>query len=228
MSSRSFFVTGTDTGVGKTLIASGLLVAAGKKGYRAAGIKPVAAGSEFRDGRWVNADALALTAASTLKLDYELVNPVALRPPIAPHLAANDAGIELSIEALVRHFERIREHRPDLLVVEGVGGWLVPINASQTLADLCVALRMPVILVVGLRLGCLNHALLTADAIERAGAELTGWVANRIDPVMAAVDENLKFLNDRLPADCLGVVPFLDSEPTAEHTADCLHTDGLF
>lgn len=228
MSERCFFVTGTDTGVGKTLIASGLLTLAAQKGLQAVGFKPVAAGAHYLDGRLVNDDALALSAASTLNLDYEIVNPVALEAPVAPHVAAQESGIELTIEGLARDFDRIRDLKPDVLIVEGAGGWLVPINASQTLADFCVVTRVPVILVVGLQLGCLNHALLTADAIARAGATLAGWVANRIDPEMAAYEENLRYLTDRLPADCLGVLPYFESAPTAEIAAGCLRTDGLF
>ena len=212
MGSRSFFVTGTDTGVGKTLVASALLQAAGHRGYRTTGIKPVAAGADFRRGsndrQLFNPDAVALRAASTMKLDYGLVNPFVFQPPIAPHIAAAQAGVELSVTGLTRHFGRLEEFNLDVMIVEGAGGWLTPINASETLADLCLALRMPVILVVGLQLGCLNHALLTVDAIHHAGVDWAGWVANSVAPGMAAREENLAYLRERLPGPCLGVLPF--------------------
>jgi dethiobiotin synthetase len=212
VASRSFFVTGTDTGVGKTLVATALLLAAGQRGYRTAGIKPLAAGAEHRRGspdrQLFNADALALRAVSTKKLDYELVNPWVFQPPIAPHIAAAQADVELSVANFTRHFERLEEFNLDVMVVEGAGGWLVPLNDSETLADVCLALRMPVILVVGLQLGCLNHALLTVEAIENAGLECAGWVANSVAPGMAAHEENLVYLRGRLPGPCLGVLPF--------------------
>ncbi len=212
MASRSFFVTGTDTGVGKTLVASALLLAAGQRGYRTAGIKPLAAGAEYRRGssdrQLFNADALALRAVSTMKLDYGLVNPYVFQSPIAPHIAAAQAGVVLSVRDFTRHFERLAECNLDVMVVEGAGGWFVPINASETLADVCLALRMPVVMVVGLQLGCLNHALLTVDAIKHAGLEWAGWVANSVAPGMTAREENLAYLRGRLPDPCLGVLPF--------------------
>jgi dethiobiotin synthetase len=211
VSSRSFFVTGTDTGVGKTLVAAALLLAAGQRGYRTAGIKPVAAGADYRRGsgsrQLFNADALALRAASTRKLDYELGNPFVFQPPIAPHIAAAQAGIELSVAGFEQHFDRLADLDLDFTIVEGAGGWQVPINATETMADVCVALRLPVILVVGLQLGCLNHALLTVDAIKSAGAEWAGWVANSVAPDMAVRAENLNTLRERLPGPFLGALP---------------------
>ncbi len=228
---QTFFITGTDTGVGKTLVAVGLLLAAGQRGYRTAGIKPIAAGSQHRKGsgdeRLFNADALALRAASTVKLDYELINPFALEPAIAPHIAAAQAGLELTANELTDHFELLQEFNVDWMVVEGAGGWLVPINASETLADVCVALKMPAILVVGLRLGCLNHALLTADAIGRAGVDLAGWVANSIEPHMDAREENVRCLRERLSAPCLGVLPYSASGLRSEEAVTFLGINAL-
>ena len=232
MASRSFFVTGTDTGVGKTVVASALLLNAGQRGYRAAGIKPVAAGADYRRGsadrQLFNADALALRAASTMKLDYERVNPFVFQPAIAPHIAASQAGIELSVADITRHIECLDEFNLDVMVVEGAGGWLVPINASETLADVCIALRLPAILVVGLQLGCLNHALLTVDAIHRAGVEWAGWVANSVAPDMAAHAENLDFLHARMPGPCLGVLPYSAAGMRPEDAARRIDFDPLF
>jgi dethiobiotin synthetase len=208
LSARTLFVTGTDTGVGKTRIASALLSLAASQGLRTAGLKPVAAGCEQVNGQWVNADALMLQSAATEHLDYDQVNPVALLPAIAPHIAARDAGIRLSSSALIDHCRNIIESDLDLVVIEGAGGWLLPLNESETLADVCIGLQVPVILVVSMMLGCLNHALLTAGAIQSAGLTLTGWVANCIDPDMMALEENIELLKTRLPGMHLGTVPY--------------------
>jgi dethiobiotin synthetase len=228
---RAFFITGTDTGVGKTVVASALLLAAGQRGYRTAGFKPVAAGADYRRGsasrQLFNADGLALRAASTIKLDYPRVNPFVFQPPIAPHIAAREAGIEMSVADIARHFESLDEYPLDVVVVEGAGGWLVPINASETLADVCVALNLPAILVVGMQLGCLNHALLTVDAIHRAGVAWAGWVANSIEPDMAVRAENLEYLRDRMPGPCLGVLPYSAAGMRPEKAAGLLDFDAL-
>jgi dethiobiotin synthetase len=218
LSARTFFVTGTDTGVGKTRIASALLRLAASQGLRTAGLKPVAAGCEQINGQWVNADALMLQSAATEHLDYGQVNPVALLPAIAPHIAARDAGIRLSSSALIDHCRHIIESNLDLVVIEGAGGWLLPLNESETLADVCIGLKAPVILVVGVMLGCLNHALLTAGAIQNAGLTLTGWVANCIDPDMMALEENIESLKTRLPGTHLGTVPYCsDSDSMVDY-----------
>lgn len=209
MSPRGVFVAGTDTGVGKTLVAAALLHAATAQGRRCAGVKPVAAGCELDDGCWVNEDALLLKAAASLPLDYAAVNPVALVPAIAPHIAAAQAGLVLEVAALAAAVERVRAQEPELLVVEGAGGWLVPLSERETMADLAAQLGLPVVLVVGLRLGCLNHALLTARSIAAAGLPLAGWVGNTLDPAMPVRDENLATLRTLLPAPCLGVIPDL-------------------
>ena len=172
---NSFFITGSDTGVGKTLVATGLLLAAGRRGLRTIGIKPLSAGCERRaNGQLFNSDALALQAAATVTLDYGSVNPVALEPFLAPHIAASQAGVELASADLVEHVTSLRSIDADLMIVEGAGGWLVPLNASETMADVCRGLDMPAIMVVGMRLGCLNHALLTAAAMREAGVRAGG------------------------------------------------------
>ena len=211
MRGKLFFVTGTDTEVGKTVVAAALLGLARKRGLRCAGVKPVAAGCHWQDGRLVNGDALALMAASGASLDYPTVNPVALEPAIAPHIAAVQAGRALRAETLAAHCRAVAQGDFDFVLVEGAGGWFVPLNDEQTLADLCVGLDAAVILVVGMKLGCLNHALLSAAAIARSGLQLAGWVGNSVAGEMPYLEENIATLRARLEAPCLGVVPHLDS-----------------
>ncbi len=209
----SVYVTGTDTGIGKTLASSALLHALRGHGLRAMGMKPVASGCEQVDGHWRNADALALLAASDPKPAYADLNPYALPLPLAPELAARDAGIEVSLLALLHAHARLAA-QSDALVVEGVGGWAAPLSTSLMQADLVQALRMPVLLVIGMRLGCLNHALLSARAITADGAHLAGWIASHVDPGMERVDDNLQMLRERLPAPCWGVLPHaVDPDP---------------
>ncbi len=207
------FVTGTDTGVGKTLISAAMLHGLARHHGRVVGMKPVAAGLVQVDGQWVSEDALALRAASTVRVPPELDNPVALPDPLSPHLAAQRAGRHVTVAELLQAQRRLQAHA-DLVLVEGAGGWRVPLNDSETLADLARALAAPVVLVVGLRLGCLNHALLTAAAIRADGLRLAGWVANAIDPDMACRDENIATLQARLGAPLLGVVPWM-AQPDA-------------
>lgn len=204
----AFFITGTDTGVGKTLVTAALLHAARARGLRAVGLKPVAAGCTPRDGRLVNDDALALQAASSESLAYGDVNPVALPDALAPHLAAERAGVAVAAQPLVAHCRSVAARGADLVLVEGAGGWVVPLNARETLADVATALGWPVVLVVGLRLGCLNHALLTAAAVRAAGLPLAGWVANSPGPEMDAFAGNVAALEARLGAPRLGTVPW--------------------
>jgi len=209
MAKKSFFITGTDTDVGKTLIATGLLVAAKNKGLTTAALKPVAAGCEKTHAGLRNADALALQSVITQKLDYDQINPYALQAAIAPHIAAQQEKRNLSVDRL-SGFCRGVLSSADVTLVEGAGGWRVPINARETMADLAKKLQLPVILVVGVRLGCINHALLTFEAIVRDGLPAAGWVANCIDADMPALQENIESLCMRLPVPCLGVVPFLN------------------
>lgn len=205
----AFFVTGTDTEVGKTTIAAGLLHAARTAGLSTAAAKPVASGCVRTPEGLRNDDALALLAECTLPLRYEAVNPFAFEPAIAPHLAAREAGIELSAARLVEPVRQVLGLQADFTLVEGAGGWRVPLAGRENLSDLAVMLGLPVILVVGVRLGCINHALLSAEAIERDGLQLAGWVANIVDPATSRLDENLATLSERLPAPCLGQVPRL-------------------
>lgn len=201
------FVTGTDTGVGKTLAACGLLHALRDHHARVIGMKPVAAGDRvFIDGRWANEDALALRAASTVTVPPELDNPVLLPDPLSPHLAAARVGMRIEVSELARSYRALAQ-RADAVVVEGAGGFHVPLNEADTGADLAQALGLPVVLVVGLRLGCLNHALLTAEAIHSRGLVLAGWIANHIDPAMLAPVDNVGYLRNRLDAPLLAVIP---------------------
>ena len=208
------FVTGTDTGVGKTLVACALLRAFAFCGLRAAGMKPVASGCHADLRGVANEDVAALMAASNVELPVELVNPYCFEPAIAPHLAARQSGTRISLARIRACYLEIAS-RADRVVVEGAGGLLVPLGGEQDFSDVARALKLPVVLVVGMRLGCLNHALLTAEAIQTRGLPLAGWVANRIDPAMAYFDENLQTLRQSLPAPLLSVVPFAPDEAQA-------------
>ena len=200
---QGYFVTGTDTGVGKTLVACALLRAIAGTGKSVVGMKPVAAGHE--QGRWADVEALA--NASTVQARARIANPYAFEPAIAPHIAAELAGMEIDLETIANaHAELSR--LADIVVVEGVGGFLVPLNATQTGADLAARLGLPMVLVVGMRLGCLNHALLTRRQIEASGLRCAGWVANCILPDMPHLDGNIRALEQRLDCPLLGVLPF--------------------
>ena len=205
--SKAFFVTGTDTAVGKTLIARALLKLAHDAGRHALGLKPVSAGCELRDDILANDDAWYLMQESSGTPSYEDVNPVALKEAMAPHIAAEREGRTLTVDSLVEHCRPLIDSA-DFTVIEGAGGWDVPLNETESMADLAAALGHPVILVVGIRLGCLNHSLLTARTIREHGLELAGWVANRIDPHMPVADENIAALEERLACPLLGTVPW--------------------
>jgi len=207
---QGFFITGTDTGVGKTLIAAALAHGFAQSGKRVIGMKPVAAGAALQDGQLVNDDVVQLMAASNVEAPLSLINPYVFMPPVAPHIAAALAGISMSIPKLKSDFESLRD-TAEVVVVEGAGGFLVPLNSSEDMADLAMALDLPVVLVVGMRLGCLNHALLTVAAIEARGLRLAGWIANSIDPQMTNFSENIESLKQRITAPCLGLVPYLSS-----------------
>lgn len=222
----AYFIAGTDTDVGKTTIAAGLLHAAHLAGFSTLGAKPVASGCEVSSKGLRNADAMALIAESSLKLPYEQVNPFAFEPAIAPHLAAREAGVALSVQALLTPMREVLAKEADFTLIEGAGGWRVPLSGEANLSDLAVALKLPVILVVGVRLGCINHALLTAEAIARDGLQLAGWVANIVDPRTSRLEENLASLAERLPAPCLGRVPKL-KQVSAETVAAYLQLDLL-
>lgn len=218
---QHYFITGTDTGVGKTRIAAGLLQAATASGLSTLGLKPVAAGCEVHGEQRINDDARRLQTAASVKLSFAEINPAALLEPLAPHIAAEHEGVELSMHELATHCQALL-NRADFVIVEGAGGWQVPLNATETMASLAQALELPVILVVGMRLGCINHALLTVAAIERTGLRLAGWVANSIDPDMAAASENTATLTRRIPAPMLGQVPWLGARPDAAAVAEYL------
>jgi len=202
-----YFVTGTDTGVGKTLVSSALLHALAIRYPRVAGMKPVAAGAIEVDGAQTCDDVLALRSASTVKVPPELDNPVLLPEPLSPHITAKRTGVRIDIGEIARRYQALRNHA-DAVVVEGAGGFHVPLSDTETGADLAQRLALPVLLVVGLRLGCLNHAALTAEAIRARGLVLAGWIANRIDPSMPAQQENIAWLAQRLAAPMLADVPY--------------------
>lgn len=206
--SRGFFVTGTDTGVGKTYVAQVLLHQLARAGYKVAGMKPVASGCRATPHGLRNSDAMALRVASNLELDYADVNPYAFEEPVAPHLAAGNSEIHLG--RIQECLARVRA-RADWVVVEGAGGWRVPLNPRAAISDLARLLALPVILVVGMRLGCINHALLSAEAITRDGAPLAGWVANEMTPNMRRVADNIATLRDRMSVPLLGVIPYRES-----------------
>ncbi len=216
---QAFFITGTDTDAGKTSVAAGLLCAAKQQGCSTLAMKPVASGCDMSAEGLRNSDALALIAQSTVQLPYTQINPYAFAPAIAPHIAAQEAGVELSVADLYRTAQVILQQQADFTLIEGAGGWRVPISATEFLSDFAIALQLPVILVVGVKLGCINHALLTAQAIINDGLELAGWVANVVDPSCARLAENLATLQQLMPAPCLAEVPHLTSA-SAEHVAE--------
>jgi len=209
----SVFVTGTDTEVGKTFISVGLIELFKQQGLNVAGMKPIASGCKKMAEGLRNDDALALQQHANVDLDYDLINPYAFEPAIAPHIAAQQTGTEIDINVLKNNYEQIQS-QADVVVVEGAGGWLVPLNEKQTLADLAVELNLPVILVVGVRLGCINHALLSVATIQQSGLPLIGWVANDLESSPQA-DEIVETLKQHINAPCLGVVPQLRAEQLA-------------
>lgn len=213
-----FFVTGTDTEVGKTTVSCLLLAAAQAAGLSTLALKPIAAGCEqSANGAWQNEDALALRAMMTSTLSYQQLNPVALPAPIAPHLAAEAVGRRLTVSRVAGLVNGALLSAPTFTLIEGAGGWLVPLNERETFADLVQELKLPVILVVGMRLGCLNHALLTAQAVRASGVPLVGWVANCIEPDMPELEANIETLRQWLPEPCLGVVPYLTACDSATY-----------
>jgi len=204
----SCFVTGTDTEIGKTLVASALIHLQAKKGFKVAGMKPVAAGAALEGDRWVNEDVESLMRASSVKLDQNLVCPYLYRTPVAPHIASEEEGRLIDPEKIMRCFSQIEE-LADAVVVEGVGGFRVPLTKDFDTADLAVKLNLPVIMVVGLRLGCISQALLTMEAINSRGLKLMGWVANSLSSDMNKMQENLLAIGERIDAPLLGHVPHL-------------------
>ncbi len=204
MKARGLFVTGTDTGVGKTRVAVALIHALRAQGLRVAAMKPVSAGNDPGE---LNEDVAALLRAANIEADLRDANPYAFAEPIAPHIAAQRAGVRIELDVIAAAYSRLAA-AADVVVVEGAGGWRVPLNERDDMSDLAQRLGLPVVLVVGMRLGCLNHALLTAESIARRQVPWAGWVANHVDPAMACQAENLAALHARLPGPCLGVQAF--------------------
>lgn len=223
---KSLFVTGTDTEVGKTRISVGLIKVLQQQGLKVAAMKPVASGCEWLERQWQNEDALALSQQADIKLPYSQINPYAFEPAIAPHLAAEQVEKTINIDVIHVHFAAIKS-QADAVVVEGAGGWLVPLNEKETLADLAKTLQLPVVLVVAIKLGCINHALLTVQAIANSGLMLAGWVANDFlqDDQSTAI---IRSLTQRIDSPCLGVVPKLkDGEDASAYLNLTLSTDSV-
>lgn len=215
---HDYFVTGTDTEIGKTLVSSALLHAMTQQGWRSAGMKPIAAGADLRDGVLHNDDVDSLLAASSVSAPLELVCPYLMQTPAAPHIVAQREHVTISLPHIRACYQQLTT-QADAVVVEGVGGFCVPLTAQHDTADMAQQLGLPVILVVGLRLGCINHALLTAQAIATRGLRLAGWVANTVDPDMLYLADNIAALQMRLSAPLLGQIPRLDaSAPDADVT----------
>jgi dethiobiotin synthetase len=206
VSGRGIFITGTDTGVGKTVVACALVRALRSRGARVAVMKPVASGAVRTAGGLRNADALALIEAAAATADYPDVNPYCFEPAVSPHIAAKEAGIEVDTSVIRRKFDTLAAEA-DWVVVEGAGGWFAPISEHQTMADLAWALSVPAVMVVGLKLGCLNHAQLTRLGVEAQGVSLAGWIASEVDPTMMRVADNLAALERLLGERPLAVLP---------------------
>lgn len=222
---KRYFIAGTDTDAGKTFVTSGLLKAAGRAGVRSMGLKPVAAGAHIENGKLVNDDALQLQQASSVKIAYEQVNPVVLEPAIAPHIAAAKEGRIVTVSRLEGLLKGSMLTPHDLCCVEGAGGWRVPLNDREFMSDLAITLALPVILVVNMKLGCLNHARLTLEAISRDGLQLAGWVANDASPLpMTCREENLFSLQSMLPIPFLGEVPWQVSPGQSDDAFDQIFT----
>lgn len=228
MSSFAFFVTGTDTEVGKTAISCALLCKAHQQGMTTAASKPVACGTEMTASGPRNEDAVALQQQCYPPLTLDEINPLLFDAPTSPHIAAAEAGTTLSVERMLPPIQEILDLRRQFTLVEGAGGWYVPISKDEDLSDLALALDMPIILVVGIKLGALNHAFLTYDALKRSGVPIAGWVANSVAPPPSAhrLDQYLDILHHRLEAPCLGIVPFM-TDPQPELIASYLDLTPL-
>lgn len=208
---RGVFITGTDTGVGKTRVALSLMAVAGSRFEHVVGFKPVASGARWTQQGLRNDDALALWSASTLEVDYAEVNPYVFEPAVAPHLAAERAGVKIELTRISRAFDVLAQ-RADYIVVEGAGGWLVPLSDTTDMADVAATLQLPVVLVVAMRLGCLNQALLSVEVIAQRRQRLVGWVANCIEPDMPLLQHNIDTLRSRIRAPLLGVLPHMQRD----------------
>jgi len=213
---KKYFIAGTDTDVGKTFIACGLLRAFERKGFSTLALKPIAAGCKVTEEGLRNSDALQLMENMSLECSYDQVNPFKVEAAIAPHIALAKEGRRVTVSQMEGLCKGVLIRNGDVCLIEGAGGWRVPVNEREFLSELAVQLQTPVILVVGIRLGCINHALLTAEAIRRDGLPIAGWVANRIDPAMSHADENVEYLKSMLPAPLLGDVPFIENSSAQE------------
>jgi dethiobiotin synthetase len=220
------FITGTDTEVGKTFFSCALIRALRESNHTVMAYKPIAAGCELIDGNPKNEDALALIKALDFSGDYTLINPIALRQPIAPHIAAELEQVTLSVKKLQQSIN-LANSKTQLTLVEGAGGWLVPLNNTETMADYAVAENLSVILVVGLKLGCINHALLTAAMIRRQGLTLVGWVANHIDPDMLNQTQNIETLKKQLNCPLIAEIPFLEGTDKIEAASKCVKLETI-
>ena len=217
---KTYFVTATDTDAGKTLITSGLLALARESGFTTQGLKPLAAGSEMTETGLQNQDALDLMAQSSPGIDYHKVNPWCYAPPIAPHIAARETGKSIDLTQLSAFLQQAKNLDVDLCLVEGAGGWHLPLDAETLLSSLVAEAELEIIFVVGMKLGCLNHALLTQAAIVAQGLKIAGWVANRVDKNMSRYEENLAYLKGALDAPFLGEVPYLENANAQAASAD--------
>ena len=204
---RGFFITGTDTEIGKTTVSVALMRALKQHGYKVAGMKPVSAGCEHTASGLRNDDAQKLRRESSIDLPYELINPFAYEPPIAPHIAAAQSGRPIDSATITNAYEKIAS-QADVVIVEGVGGWAVPIDHRQTMADVAKALNLPIIVVAGIRLGCLNHTLLTYESIKAKGCQIAGWIANHLSENNPVADQNIHYLKQALPITYLGTLPY--------------------
>jgi dethiobiotin synthetase len=209
-----FFITGTDTEIGKTFVTCALLHAYAQQGISCLGMKPIAAGAEWRDEAWHNEDVDQICAASSVKAPLQLLAPYLMRTPAAPHIVAKAEQVEISLPHILASYRNLQTHAQAVLV-EGAGGFIVPIDDQHTMVDLAQHIALPVILVVGLRLGCINHALLSVQAIAASGLRLAGWVANTVDANMLYLEDNVAALTERIAAPCLGVLPRLASPELA-------------
>ncbi len=218
--SQGYFITGTDTECGKTEITLGLMHLLQAKGRSVVGMKPVASGAVVTEEGMRNDDAQRILQQSSKPVTYDLVNPYAFEPAIAPHLAASDAGQNISFDVILECYEKVST-LADMVLVEGVGGWRVPLGEDGDLSALALALKLPVIMVVGMKLGCINHALLSADSIRESGLPMAGWVANVMDSEMLELEANLLTLKQEIEAPCLGLVPNMRSVDSSS-VADCL------
>ncbi|WP_067867691.1 dethiobiotin synthase [Neptuniibacter marinus] len=226
MAKQTYFVAGTDTDVGKTVAAAGLLAAANNQGLATIGLKPIAAGCERTEEGLRNSDALLLQNTASINLPYEQVNPFSFEPPIAPHIAAIEENRMLSADRIAALCRGALMQPADFAIVEGAGGWRVPLSDRETMANIPKQLKIPVIMVVGIKLGCINHALLTAESIARDGLRLAGWIANAVSPEMSCYKENVATIATMLRAPLIAEIPFLEN-PSPENVAQYIEIDKL-